>query len=154
MAHTSETDTSSVSTELEIPTDPRRPLSNPWTRGQLIVDLATGDYTQTVLGEKYGVSQRAISAFNKRYGPEIQSRRERIMDEYQDLWIADKKSRLAARQVLAEGLGLSDVTPRTAEVIDKLLNSAADELGELQPKNQVNIEMATYELANIDIANI
>lgn len=138
------------STELEN-VSPRRPLSNPWTRGQLIVDLATGEVPQTELATRYGVHKSAITQFKKRYQTEIDARRERIMDEYQDLWIADKKSRLAARQVLAEELGISDVTPRTAEVIDKLLNSAADELGELQPKNEVTVNVAEYRITGIDL---
>ncbi len=141
------------STELE-PVSPRRPLSSPWVRGQLIVDLATGEVPQTELAVRYGVHKSAITQFKKRYQTEIDSRRERIMDEYQDLWIADKKSRLAARQVLAEELGLNEVTPRTAEVIDKLLNSAADELGELQPKNEINVQLAEYRISGIDLDRI
>jgi transposase len=140
-------------TELE-PVPLRRPLSNPLTRGQLIVDLVTEELNQSELAEKYGVNKSSITRFKKRYQDIIDERQERLMDEYQDLWVAHKYNRLAARQVEVEELMAMETTPRTAEVVDKLLNSAADELGELQPKNQVNIEMATYELANIDIANI
>ncbi len=134
------------------PVNPRRPLSTPWVRGQLIVDLAIGEQTQTALAEKYGVTQGAIGQFKKRYSPQIEDRQQRLMDDYQDLWIADKKSRLAARQALAEELGLDETTPRTAEVIDKLLNSAAEELGELQSK--VSVEIAEYRITGIDLDRV
>lgn len=129
--------------------NPRRPLSNPWTRGQLIADLATGEYTMTFLGDKYGVTHGAISQFKKRYSPQIEERRERLLDEYQDLWIATKYNRLAALQTLAEELAEDDTTPRTAEVIDRLLRSAAEELGDLETKLSVNV--AEYRITGIDL---
>lgn len=129
--------------------NPRRPLSNPWTRGQLIADLATGEYTMTFLGDKYGVTHGAISQFKKRYSPQIEERRERLLDEYQDLWISTKYNRLAALQTLAEELAEDDTTPRTAEVIDRLLRSAAEELGDLETKLSVNV--AEYRITGIDL---
>lgn len=129
--------------------NPRRPLSNPWIRGQLIADLATGEYKQTFLAEKYGVSNSAISQFKTRYSPQIEERRERLIDEYQDLWISTKYNRLAALQTLAEELAEDDTTPRTAEVIDRLLRSAAEELGDLETKLSVNV--AEYRITGIDL---
>jgi len=129
--------------------NPRRPLSNPWTRGQLIADLATGEYTQTFLASKYGVTPGAISQFNKRYSPQVEERRERLLDEYQDLWIATKYNRLAALQTLAEELSDDETTPRTAEVIDRLLRSAAEELGDLETK--ISVDVAEYRITGIDL---
>lgn len=150
MGQTSDKGVSSVqpSTELEqVPA--RRPLSNPLTRGQLIVDLVTEEMSQVELAEKYGVNKSSITRFKNRHQGIIDERRERLMDEYSDLWVASKYNRLAARQNEVEELMEMDTTPRTAEVIDKLLNSAADELGELQTK--VAIEVAEYRITGIDL---
>lgn len=132
--------------------DPRRPLSNPWVKGRLIVDLSCGEYTQTFLAEKYGVTQGSVSSFNKRHAPQIAERRERLMDEYQDLWISTKYNRLATLQTLAEELAENDTTPRNAEVIDRLLRSAAEELGDLQTK--LSIDVAEYRITGIDIDKV
>lgn len=129
--------------------DPRRPLSNEWTRGRLISDLATGEYTQTFLAEKYGVSQPSVANFKKKYATQITQRHERLIDEYQDLWIATKYNRLAALQTLTEELAEGDTTPRNAEVIDRLLRSAAEELGDLQTK--LSIDVAEYRITGIDL---
>lgn len=138
------------SVELE-PVPPRRPLSTPWVRGQLIVELAAGEISQVNLAKKYGVHRSAITQFKKTYQQEIDRRRDSLEDEFSDLWIADKRARLATLQDTAEGLVDMDLTPRTAEVLAKLLKDAAEELDQLGNKNQVNIQMAEYRITGIDL---
>lgn len=70
-------------------------LEKPWTRRQLIVDLAHSDKTQQELAEKYDVTQGAISQFATRHRAEIDEVRRNAEDKYAGIAIADKANRLA-----------------------------------------------------------
>lgn len=103
------------------------------------------------LAEYYGVSESAISAFKRRHAIEVEHIRNHLADEYADLWIADKRSRLAELQAAAEKLAAKP-DARSAEVLAKLLKDAAEELGDLPTRTAVNVHTAnvTYEIVGID----
>jgi len=129
-----------------------RPLTNEWTKVKLIYDLAIDEKTQRDLAEDYGVSQPAITKFKKRHQEAIEARREKLLEEYAALWVAEKYNRLATRQTEIEELMDQKTSARNAEVIDRLLNSVAEELGELQTK--LAIEVAEYRITGIDIDKV
>lgn len=128
------------------------PLTNEWTKVQLIYDLAKADDTQVFLAEKYGVTQSAIAQFKKRQMEAIEARREKMLEEYGTLWVAEKYNRLAARQNEIEKLLDLRTSNRNSEIIDKLLNSVATELGELETK--VSVEFAEYKITGIDLDKV
>jgi transcriptional regulator with XRE-family HTH domain len=79
----------------------RMPLGG-LVKRQVIRDIALGTMSQSQLGEKYGVSQPAISQFAKRNAEEIEAVRAKADDEFAGLLIAQKQNRLAAYQDLYE----------------------------------------------------
>jgi hypothetical protein len=129
----------------------RIPLEKGWARAKLIRELALQEQPQTELAEYYGVAQSTIATFKKRHWVEIERIRNNLADEYADLWIAQKRNRLAELQAAAEKLaGKPDA--RSAEVLAKLLKDAAEELGDLPTRTQVNVNTAnvTYEIVGVD----
>lgn len=130
----------------------RWPLTNEWTKAKLIYELAVDEKTQRDLAEEYGVSQPAITKFKKRHTEAIEKRREKLLDEFGTLWVAEKYNRLAARQNEIEKLLELRTTNRNSEIIDKLLNSVATELGELESK--VSVEITEYRITGIDLDKV
>lgn len=137
-------------TELDT-TRPRIPLEKGWARARLIRELALQEVPQFQLAEYYGVSESAISAFKRRHAIEVERIRNNLADEYADLWIADKRSRLAELQKAAEKLA-EKPDARSAEVLSKLLKDAAEELGDLPTRTavQINQQQVTYEVHGVD----
>lgn len=131
-------------------------LSSGSVKAQLVHDLAMGEETKTALAKKYGVTQPSITAFGKRNAALIEKRQTEIMNDYADsLWIARKYDRLGVLQDIAEELLSLDITPRTAEVLDRLLRSAADELGDIPKNANVNVNSnATYEIVGINTEDL
>jgi hypothetical protein len=70
-------------------------LELPWTRRQLIVDLALSGLSQEKLGEKYGVTQSSISAFKDRHAHEIAAVLADKENEFAGIAIAEKAVRLS-----------------------------------------------------------
>lgn len=130
----------------------RWPLTNEWTRQRLIYDLAKAEDTQVALAERYGVTQPSIAGFKKKYMHLIEERREKMLQEYGTLWVAEKYNRLAARQNEIEKLLELRTTNRNSEIIGKHLNDIATELGELESK--VSVEIAEYRITGIDLDKV
>jgi hypothetical protein len=131
-------------------------LSSGRIKAELVHELAVGEMTKSALAKRYGVTQPAITHFGKRNAALIEKRTNEIMNDYADsLWIARKYDRLGVLQDTAEELLSLDITPRTAEVLDRLLRSAADELGDIPNNSNVNVTAnATYEIVGIDTATL
>lgn len=147
-----------IDTNEETSSSPSRSgkLSSGRIKAELVHELAMGETTKSALAKRYGVSQSAISQFGKRNAALIEKRTNEIMNDYADsLWIARKYDRLGVLQDTAEELMALDISPRTAEVLDRLLRSAADELGDIPNNSNVNVTAnATYEIVGIDTANL
>ncbi len=127
-------------------------LTNELVKAQLAYDLAKAEDTQDVLAEKYGVTRSAIAQFKRRNKDLVDAKREKLLDEYGTLWVAEKFNRLAARQNEIEKLLELRTSNRNSEIIDKLLNSVATELGELETK--VSVEVAEYRITGIDLDKV
>lgn len=131
-------------------------LSSGRIQAELVHELAMGETAKSALAKRYGVTPGAITAFSKRNASLIEKRTTEIMNEYADsLWIARKYDRIGVLQDTAEELMSLDISPRTAEVLDRLLRSAADELGDIPNNSHININAnATYEIVGINTENL
>lgn len=137
------------------PINRRNLQSNAWVKAQLVQDLAIAEVSQTELAEKYGVTQGAISSFKKRNIELIEARREKMLDDYGTLWIAQKFDRLATRQTEIENLMSQKISARNSEVIDKLLNSVAAELGDIPNKSTMDVNTnVKYEIVGINLDDL
>lgn len=126
-------------------------LERGWVKHRLIRDLALGDKTGVQLAAQYGVSTTSISAFKRRYGPEVEEVRNNLADEYAGLWVAQKIGRIREYQQAAEKM-IGNASPRNAEVLVTILKAVAEELGQLPARTQVNVstEQVTYQIVGIN----
>jgi predicted transcriptional regulator len=113
-----------------------RKLETPWTRRQLITELALSDKTQTRLAEEYGVTQQSVSDFAARHANEIQVVREHTEDEFAGLALAVKANRLATYEDIVRRLTVQlneadAIDEKTAASLAKILRNVAEELGHL-----------------------
>lgn len=127
-------------------------------------DLAMTVAPQSVLAEKYGVSEAAISQFKARKAEEIAEIAAAADDEYAGMWIAKKVARLAELENIFDqamtptpkvfGKDADQVCdPVTGEPVYEVdgraamqaLKQAAEELGQLATRVQLNggIEVRT-----------
>lgn len=132
----------------------RYPLSRGHTRIRAITDLANG-LTVQQMAEKYEVSEVSVSMFKRRFKKDITDLKKAVVDEVVDLWIADKTNRMYEYQQAAEDLeaAVANVLERGG-FIDrdsigllqekrKIFRAVAEELGQLPPRNAVEVHGAT-----------
>jgi predicted transcriptional regulator len=112
-------------------------------------DLAHGGMSQEKLGEKYGVSQQAVSDFAARHAATIQQIRDDAADEFAGLAIAKKAARLEVYRELLDacmqpvpkvaGKDAKYVRDEDGQIVyeidagvaSKILRQVAEELGHL-----------------------
>lgn len=144
--------------------------------------LAEGQLTQGEIGAACGVTQSAISQFASKFGDEIQRVRDAANVQLSTLWIADQAARLETLQatveqllVLAEadlpakfdqrGSALIDPTSGKpvldaagrVEAIREIrasLRSAAEELGQLRPKLDLEGQTLRVEIVGVDMSQV
>lgn len=126
-------------------------LEKGWVRNKLVREIATGEKPMKQLAEEYGVSQNSITNFKKRHAMAIQDVRDKLGEQFSGLWVAEKQNRLAELQLAAEKMARSS-NAREAEVLVSILKSAAEELGQLPARTQVNVstEQVTYQVVGIN----
>lgn len=122
-----------------------------WIKHKLIRDLALGVGTQKELAVLYQVSENSITKFKQRHHFEIDEVRNNLADEYAGAWIAQKLTRLQLLQDAAEKMA-SGRDPRSAEVLVNILKAAAEELGQLPARTQVQVnqQSVTYQVVGIN----
>ena len=141
-----------------VPARPRgtkNALERGWVKHRLIRDLAVAERSQTELAEAYGVSKNSITNFKRRHYMEIEEVKNNLADEYASLWVADKRKRIAEYQEAVEKMATGK-TPRNMEVLNNLLKSVAEEMGQLPARTQVNVstETTVYEIVGVDPEDI
>lgn len=154
-------------------------LELPWTRRQLVVDLALSGKSQEALAEKYGCSQQAVSQFAARHATDIQAVRDDSENEFAGIAIAEKANRLAtyldmlekaltpAPKVNAKGeimYGLPDengdrqpIMEIDLAVAQKIQRNVAEELGHLPNRVTLAGEVGVrtnYQINGVDIGNL
>lgn len=122
------------------------PLELPWTRRQLIVDLALSGKSQEALADKYGVTQSAVSQFKARHRAEIQAVLDDRENEFAGIAIADKQNRLASyAHILETAL---KPTPKTNGK-GELVFGKPDENGERPVIMEIDAGAALKALRNV-----
>lgn len=117
----------------------------------LVQDLAFGNLTHAQLGEKYGVSRPAITAFKARHAERIAEVVANKDDAFAGLWIAKKERRIA--EYLRDVEEVNDLDTPDAQlkrVKHNALRAVAEELGQL--KTNVEVESKVhYTVEGVDL---
>ncbi|HEY9659611.1 MAG TPA: hypothetical protein V6C65_14220 [Allocoleopsis sp.] len=130
-------------------------------RVELIHSLASG-VSMSSLAEKYAVSPSAISQFKARHLDEILEIAKDIENKVADLWVTNKRNRLAEYQQSLEDLEEFIETAGKSYAMTDLqrtkfvaLKAVAEELGELKPQVQVNNSpIVNYRIDGVDMENL
>lgn len=125
---------------------PQPKLELPWTRRQLVVDLALSGKTQEALAEKYGCTQGAISQFRAKHLTDIQAVRDDSENEFAGIAIAEKANRLATYLDMLEK-ALQPVPKVNAK--GEIMYGLPDENGERKPIMEIDLAVAQKIQRNV-----
>jgi hypothetical protein len=143
---------------------PRRPvghvLTDPDTHAELVDALARGDESCGQLAARHGVTRSAIYLFRGRHAAAIDQRRDELGSRLADLtnlWLADKHARLRELEDIYDRIGGLfavadlDTAPELARTMLSILHEAAEQLGQLPTRVQVQQNVVVrYELPGVD----
>lgn len=119
-------------------------------RLKLIHDLALSPKTQAQLAQDYGISQNSVSRIKREESRDI----ERIQDDYLEQATGQMISNLEWRMKELEKAVLVMGNKRSPEFVRAkvmALHEAAEQLGQLPPRMQINIIPVEHKLSGIDI---
>jgi len=125
---------------------PPQKLEKPWTRRQLIVELATSGKSQEKLAEEYDVSQSAVSQFAARHRQTIEQVRADQENEFAGIAIAEKATRLATYLDVLD-TALKPVPKVNAK--GEIMYGLPDESGERHPIMEIDGGVAQKILRNV-----
>lgn len=147
----------------------------------LAVRMLAESRTLGEIGSACGVSQSAVSRFAKRHADEIQRLRDNALVQLSSLWIADQAARLATLQEMVErlielaeadmppafdqtgkplvdtdGRPVLDTSVRVSAIreIRASLRSAAEELGQLRPKLDLEGQTLRVEIVGVSLTDL
>lgn len=122
---------------------------------QLVRELAEQGKPQRLIAEAWGVSQPSISAFAQRNAHVIKQVQDDLDNEMAGLWIAEKRARLAEYEADTDAInehmhkkGLDD---KLLGAKHRALKNAAEEMGQLPARMNVNIDNRTVEYTIIGV---
>lgn len=158
-------------------TRPDSPLGRRRNHALAVRLLAEAQLTQVQIAQQLGVAQSSISEFAARHADEIQRLRDNALAQLSVLWIADQQARLTELQQLVEDL--QELAERPAPpafnqrgdmligpdgpVLDhtlqlncireirQTLRNAAEELGQLRPKTDLDGATLRVEIVGVDL---
>jgi hypothetical protein len=137
--------------------------------------LAHGEVNQREIGEQFGVTQQAVSAFALKYAETIAQIRDNAADEFAGLAIAQKATRLqvyeellaaamtaspkstASGRVVIDPVTLTPVFEIDAGTAAKILRNVAEELGHLPTRLQLGGEVGirtNYKIEGVTPSNL
>lgn len=141
----------------------RYPLLRGHTRWRVIRDLAAG-MSLSETAEKWGVHRDSIINFKRAHAADIQALRDAVAQEANGLWISSQFNRLSEYQQAFE-----DIDTAVAQILEfggtlgpaemayikekrGILRQAAEELGQLPPRNNVTVNGAsvTYQFDGVN----
>lgn len=124
----------------------------PHLRLHLIRELAAGT-TLTALAETYDVSVPSIFEYRNRHQHEIDRQKQNIEDEFAALWIAQKANRIAAYEGEYERLDRHENADHHLWSLARqsALKNAAEELGQLPPRQSITVNAVTHVIHGVDI---
>jgi hypothetical protein len=127
----------------------------PWQQSDLMRELALGEKSRSDLAREFGVSHQYVTRFARQYERPIAKARANIEDKFAHMWIADKVARLALRQVLvAARQRLPNRTAEDDRTIAQLLKDAAEELGQLPPRTQIQTAQVIHTVEGFNNAEL
>lgn len=138
----------------------RRGLERGHVKLGLIRALAKGEESLMEIARRHNTSHGAIQAFAARHADEIAALKADIASLFGALWIADKAARLAEYQQDAEDidatLAVDGVDTNLMRAKHRVLRSAAEELGQLPTRTQINVgtENIVYEVVGVNIEDL
>jgi acyl-CoA hydrolase len=137
---------------------PPQKLEKPWTRRQLIVELATSGKTQAKLAEEYGVVESSISEFKTRHRQTIEQVRADQENEFAGIAIAEKATRLATYlDVLDTALKPVPKVNAKGEIMYGLPDESGEELGHLPNRVTLGGEVGVttnYKINGVEPENL
>lgn len=145
-------------------TSPGHVLDDADAHSEIIDALARGDLSIAELARRHTVTRSAIYLFRNRHADEIEARREELghhLAELTNLWMADKHARLRELEGIYErlagmfdGAGPDDA-PELARTLISVLHEAAEQLGQLPARVQVqSMTVVRYELPGVDMEQL
>lgn len=131
------------------------PLERGWAKFKLIRELAEGKKTHSVLAVEYGTSVVSIGQFKKRNATLIDQAKQDLADRFADLWIADKRARVAELQQDVEDLG-EVLEPDQLKIKHAALKQVAEEMGQLPSRMGVSVQAATvsFQIEGVDLESL
>lgn len=127
------------------------------TKIRLIHDLALDAWSERDLAAQYGVSQQSINEFKHRNLTQIATAREDIENRLSTLWITNKADRLAELEDDVDQINAElesaplAMRPRLYLAKHRAIRNAAEELGQLAPRDINASVTVRYEIAGVDM---
>lgn len=124
-------------------------------KAKLIRELAEGIKPNVQLATEYGVTAGSISSFKSRHATAIAEQRAEFENEFADLWIAQKRLRLAMLQDDIEESFDSDEF-EAVKIRHAALFQAAKELGQIPSTSGVQVQMptVTFKIEGVDLEQL
>ena len=140
--------------ETEVPRNPF-PLERGWVKHKLIREIAEGKKTNVTLAVEYGTTPTSISNFKRRHATLVEQAKQDLADKFADLWIADKRNRLAELQADVDNMG-DDPDPDLLKIKHAAMKQAAEELGQLPSRMGVSVQAATvsFQIEGVDLETL
>lgn len=124
---------------------------------RLIQEIAEGTRPYRELAEEYGfTSESVVAQFKMRNKEAIARAKQGFEQRMEDLWVADKRARIATYEESIESLSQlvdelePEKRPNAHKIIHNALRNVAEELGQLAPKEVPVAGQLTVRLEGVD----
>lgn len=144
-------------------------------RKRAVIEMHVRGALPSQIAKHFEVDYSAVRAFLQRHQDEIEKLQDQLADALNNLWITDKRERVAVYQDMADGVmrwvdknGITIKTyrynalglpyeyderfdPQPANALQKVMRATAEELGQLpKEQTQVNVGVFIRQVAGFD----